>query len=90
MKRPCTISPANRKPEEIKLADIVSVLEGSLAPVQCLDNPEVCPRSGLCAPQDIWSDLNRAMLDTLESKTLLDLADRQKEKEQAAGAMYYI
>jgi len=79
-----------RSPEEIKLSEIIQLLEGSLAPVECVDNPELCPRSELCVTRDIWSELNKAVNGVLDSTTLQDLVDRQKEKGQPAEAMYHI
>ena len=79
-----------RTPQEIKLSEVIQLLEGSIAPVECLDNPEVCPRSGFCAPQDIWGELKRVVMGVLDATTLQDLAERQKRKEPPGGEMYYI
>ncbi len=79
-----------RAPEEIRLSEVIQLLEGSIAPVECLDNPDTCPRSGFCAPQDIWGELKRAMIGVLDATTLQDLAERQKRKEPPGGEMYYI
>jgi Rrf2 family cysteine metabolism transcriptional repressor len=79
-----------RKPEEIKLSEITQLLEGSVAPVECVNSPEVCNRSGTCATRDIWSRLKEAMDGVLESTTLQDLVERQKKKGQPESAMYYI
>lgn len=79
-----------RPPEEIRLSEIIQLLEGSISPVECINNPGMCSRSGLCAPQDIWSELKKAMDSVLESTTLQDLVERQKRKEKADTIMYYI
>ncbi len=79
-----------KSPQEIKLREVVQLLEGSTAPVECINNPETCTRSELCAPRDVWDELNRAMNEVLESTTLEDLAERQKRKEQPKEGMYYI
>ena len=79
-----------RKPGEIKLSEITYLLEGSVAPVECINNPDVCNRSGTCATRDIWSQLKEAMDGVLESTTLQDLVERQKKKGQPDSAMYYI
>jgi Rrf2 family protein len=79
-----------RKPEDIQLVEIVRLLEGSLAPVECVDNPEVCRRSGTCAAQDVWRQLKEAMDDVLAATTLKDLAEKQKQKSRAEPSMYYI
>lgn len=79
-----------RPPEEIRLSGIIQLLEGSISPVECINNPRMCSRSGLCAPQDIWSELKKAMNSVLESTTLQDLVERQKRKEKPETIMYYI
>src|SRR4030065_2612705 len=36
-----------RSPQEIRLSEVVGVLEGSIAPVDCVNGPKACPRSEL-------------------------------------------
>lgn len=79
-----------RPPHEIKLSEIVQPLEGSLAPVQCVDDPQYCQRSASCVTREVWSKMKEAMNGILESTTLQDLVERQKAKEPAADGMYYI
>lgn len=79
-----------RKPADIKLIEIMHLLEGSVAPVECIDNPEVCKRSEFCATRDIWSQLKEVMDGVLEATTLQDLVERQKMKGQKEPSMYYI
>ena len=79
-----------RPPQEIRLDKIIQLLEGSLAPVECVDNPGICTRSELCVTRDIWSQMKKVMDGVLKSTTLQDLAERQKSKEQPEEAMYYI
>lgn len=79
-----------RPPQEIRLSEVIQLLEGPIAPVECVNNPESCPRSDLCATRDIWSELKEAMNGVLESTTLQDLVERQKRKVHSEGVMYYI
>jgi Rrf2 family transcriptional regulator, cysteine metabolism repressor len=76
--------------ESIKLKDILDVLEGPLAPVDCLKDETCCPRSGYCATRDVWDDLKKAMEKVLVSNTLLDLVNRQKTKTIKPDSMFYI
>ena len=68
-----------KRPEDIKLIEVTRLLEGSLSPVACVDNPEVCKRSGQCATRNIWGEVKAAMDGVLESTTLQDLVARQKK-----------
>ncbi len=79
-----------KPPTEIRLREVIELLEGSIAPVECVDTPGVCPRSQICVTRDIWGDLKKAMNEVLESTTLRDLVERQKSKEKPEEAMYYI
>jgi len=44
-----------KPPKEVILSEVVRLLEGSIAPVACVDNPKLYPRSDLCVTHDIWS-----------------------------------
>ena len=79
-----------KPPEEIKLSEVIPLLEGSLTPVECVSDPEACHRSDSCVTRDVWSELKKAIDGVLESITLRDLVERQKEKEVILEKMYYI
>ncbi len=79
-----------RPPEEIKLSEVIGLLEGSIAPVECVNNPKYCSRSDLCVTRDIWGELKKVMDGVLESTTLQDLVERHKKKEQPEPVMYHI
>ena len=79
-----------KHPREVRLSEVITLLEGSISPAECITNPERCPRSELCATRDVWSRMKTAMDGVLESTTLQDLAEQQKDKEQAERLMYYV
>ncbi len=79
-----------RPPEEIKLSEVIGLLEGSIAPVECVNDPKYCSRSDLCVTRDIWGELKKVMDGVLESTTLQDLVERQKRKGQSEEVMYHI
>lgn len=79
-----------KPPMQIKLSEVIQILEGSLAPVECVDDPRVCYRSALCVTEDIWREVKKAIVNILESTSLQDLVERQREKEQPKALMYYI
>ncbi len=79
-----------RRPEEIKLSEVIRLLEGSIALVECINNPETCDRFRFCVTRDVWAELGKAMNGVLESTTLQDLVKRQKRKERPEAVMYYI
>jgi len=79
-----------KPPQEVRLSEVIQLLEGSIAPVDCVNNPRVCSRSAFCVTRDIWGELKKAMDSVLESTTLQDLVERQKRKEQPEEVMYHI
>jgi len=79
-----------RPPREVRLSEVIGLLEGSIAPVECVNDPKYCSRSELCVTRDIWSELKKVMNGVLESTTLQDLVERQKRKEQPEEVMYHI
>jgi len=79
-----------KAPEEIKLSEVIQILEGSVAPAECVDNPGICRRSAFCVTRDVWGELEKVITGVLESTTLRDLVERHKRKEQPEKVMYYI
>ena len=69
-----------KPPKEVVLGEVIQLLEGSIAPVKCVDNPETCPRSDLCVTRDIWEEVKKAIGKVLESVTLQELVERQRQK----------
>ena len=76
-----------RRPAEIRLAEVIEALEGSLSPIACLDSDE-CPKPGACAQRDVWAEVRRATHEILSGVTIEDLAAR--ERQLTVGTRYYI
>ena len=79
-----------RSPADIKLIEIITLLEGPILPVECLNNPERCKRFSNCITTDIWAELKDSIINFLEAITLQDLVERQIQKDQSCSTMYYI
>jgi len=79
-----------KPPAQVKLTEVVQLLEGSIAPVDCVNDPRVCSRSASCVTRDIWIQIKDAMIQVLDSTTLHDLVERQRQKEQTETGMYHI
>lgn len=78
-----------KTPSEITLREVVQVLEGSLSPAECVDTPSVCQRVRSCVTRDIWKELGEKISHTLESITLKDMVEMQRDKAEASP-MYNI
>ncbi len=71
-------------PAAITMFQIVSALEGSLAPVECVDRPGTCRRSADCAARKLWLELSDAQIAILKKttlRTLVDWADSQQQPD---------
>jgi len=79
-----------RPPQKIKLSEVIQVMEGPIAPVDCVDNPGMCTRAPSCAARDVWTDLAKAMYGVLESTTLQDLVEKQEQKQPGREVLYNI
>lgn len=71
-----------RKPEEYTVGMILRLTEGSMAPVDCIDEElGTCNRMDDCATSIVWKKLNDAICDVIDHITLADLVDWQIVKE---------
>ena len=73
----------SRPPSSINLHEILLVLEGSLAPVECVREPQLCPRSRRCVMRDVWTDVDTSFERILKAKTLESMVKRKKAKERS-------
>ena len=74
-----------RPPKDYTAGAILRLIEGSLAPVPCLeDDTNSCPRSAECATVVLWSRLNQAISGVVDGMTLEDLAVIQRSKVDEA------
>ncbi len=69
-----------RDPQEIKIGDIVRVLEGPIAPVDCVleGSEEVCERTGDCLTRGVWEKLRDRITEVLDDISLEDMISTRK------------
>ncbi len=67
-----------RSPDRITALDVVELLEGSVAPVACIDDDDTCGRVGACSTEPLWREVDAAVRRVLGGTTVADLmAERQ-------------
>ena len=59
---------------------ILRLMEGSLAPVDCLEEGHSCDRMEECVTVEVWRELKEAIDQVVDHITLQDLLERQQEK----------
>ncbi|HWQ70771.1 MAG TPA: Rrf2 family transcriptional regulator [Desulfitobacteriaceae bacterium] len=82
-----------REPEKIYVGDIIRVLEGPIAPVDCVaeEDPENCVKADFCVTRTIWEKVRDSIADVFDSITLADMIeDAAKKKSTASMYMYHI
>ncbi|MFW5923952.1 MAG: RrF2 family transcriptional regulator [Planctomycetota bacterium] len=71
-----------RPPEQIEVMEIVRCLDGSVAPTECVEDPDSCDNAPQCVAREVWSNVNDAIIGVLGNVTLRDLVNRCRDKEQ--------
>lgn len=59
--------------DQIRALEVVELLEGSVAPVACIDDADGCERTGQCSTEGLWRDVDAAVRRVLGATTLADL-----------------
>lgn len=69
-----------RDPRDITAGDVIRVLEGPIAPVDCVSeaSPEACTRSDYCVTRTLWTKVRDSIAEVLDSYTLADLAEESR------------
>ncbi len=69
-----------KPPEEISVAEIIRVMDGPLAPIDCVSVTahEVCPREKFCGLRWLWKECRDVLAEILERTTFGDLAERTR------------
>lgn len=72
-----------RAASEYTVGSILCLIEGSLAPVACMDMElNDCPRHKRCATLLLWQKLHVALKDVIDNARLSDLVAWQKELDE--------
>jgi Rrf2 family protein len=76
-----------RDPQDLKLSEVIVALEGSLAPIACLDDPDGCRTTAKCSLKPVWQEVEAATIRVLESITVADIAERERAGNVARYAI---
>ena len=69
----------NRLVSTLTVKDIITSVDDQIDATKCGGN-ENCHEGGRCITHNLWASLNHKILDYLESLTLAQLIDEQKNK----------
>ena len=66
----------NREPSDYKVGEILRLIEGTLAPVACLEcGAKPCENASNCKTLPMWEKLNAMINDYLDSVSVADLLE---------------
>jgi Rrf2 family transcriptional regulator, cysteine metabolism repressor len=75
-----------RPPEEVRVGDVYRVMEGPVAPMDCVSENEAdqtCPLIDGCETRPVWLKVRDSIAATLDSMTLADLVSQSKTRRDA-------
>ena len=76
-----------KAPDDYTVGMILRLVEGSIAPVSCLDDAvNQCAKCKECVTLDLWEQVDRAIANVVDHVTLADLVDKQRRIESRCRA----
>jgi Rrf2 family protein len=74
-----------RPAAQITLCEIIEAVEGTLAPVECVDNPDYCKKTSTCSAHDVWVKVRESIEDVLRKTSLQSLTESHEKKAGTPG-----
>ncbi len=79
-----------RPASEITLKDVLDILEGGSALVDCVSCPEGCDRHGDCVAREMWVELSNKINRAMEEIKLSQMVEKEKERSSKQAQNYTI
>jgi Rrf2 family cysteine metabolism transcriptional repressor len=72
-----------KPPAEINVAEVIRVMDGPLAPIDCVSvmAHQACPMEKTCGLRWLWKDVRDAVAEILEKTTFADLVEKSGRSE---------
>lgn len=67
---------------QIRLSEVFRCLEGTVTTTECVEDEGYCVRAADCLARVVWTRVEAAIDNVLESMTLQELLDMAKEKRK--------
>jgi Rrf2 family protein len=73
-----------RSPDLITLGEVIRVLDGAIAPVNCVSKTsyEQCSEEVTCVIRSVMMDIRNAITNVLDTMTFADMCKRAKESQE--------
>lgn len=79
-----------KSPDQISLKNILEILEGNFALVDCVHDSNSCKRSATCIAREMWCETSNHIADVLAAVTLADLVAKAIKRAHNKGLSYII
>lgn len=81
-----------KKPEDIYIGDVIRILEGPIAPVDCTNESNgltCCEKTDFCVTREVWVKVRDSINDVVDSISLADLLkDGDKEDGKRLSELF--
>jgi Rrf2 family protein len=75
-----------RRPDDIRLSEILHALEGNCCLVECIEDGTYCEFTETCPTYDIWKGATELLKGYFDSITLKDIMVQAEKKDKKARA----
>jgi Rrf2 family transcriptional regulator, cysteine metabolism repressor len=76
-----------KPPSEITVAEVIRVMDGPLAPIDCVSvmAHEPCPMEKTCGLRWLWKEVRDSVAEILERTTFADLVEKSGRRRRSSG-----
>ncbi len=73
-----------RPPDEIRVGDIIRILEGPIAPVECVSEIRTaeCDQADRCITRTVWEKVRDSITQVMDSISLADMCREEERSRQ--------
>lgn len=73
-----------RPPSEIRVGDIIRILEGPIAPIQCVSEVKMpeCERADCCITRTVWQKVRDSITQVIDTISLADMCEEEKKSNR--------
>ncbi|MFZ5633052.1 MAG: RrF2 family transcriptional regulator [Bacillota bacterium] len=73
-----------RSPGEIRVGDVIRIVEGPIAPVECVSEFKTaeCDQADSCITRTVWAKVRDSIAQVMDSITLADMCREEEERSR--------
>jgi Rrf2 family protein len=70
-----------KPPAQVRVSECFECLEGSVITTECVEDENFCEKTNDCIARQVWTEVQMAVIEVLQSMTLQSLIDRAHKNE---------